>query len=448
MKMLIFNRMKKSSNILILAIILILLPAFYGYSDTLYDLCYDYHALKNGKIMFLRFKNPMLDPVLRTIEIYIFYPKNSKLSFVPRYGEKIYIKPVVSHDKTTLCYHSLIEGRDFLVTKNVEKGKNTRLSFDTGGYFLKLAISNDDDTVAAVIKRGKNKQAIYYISNSKGILKRLLNGRDFEIIHFLNDGSIFYIDNSDNKRVAGYIDYQRQNTIIDEDIDFATVTPNGDAVIYVKDGKLVFYRINNHEKITILSGFKPNTAYVAKYIIFSDDGSALAIVTKDAIRIVNIPSGDVFYYISIDTANSTYFMTDYSFYLSKNKKLFILMYKKPAQDLYKLIESDENIHILGGDPENKFLVYQKNNKKILYIFNKKTKKSIKRIFNFNIESISYNTDGKSFYIITTRPDIKTGIPVRELYFYDFEGELLYPISTVKNAKLKLYKRKFTSIRSR
>ena len=440
MKMLIFNRIKKSTNILLFAIILIILPAFYGYSALLYDLCSDYHALKNGKLMFLRFKNPMLDPVLRNIEIYIYNPKNSKLTFVPRYGEKIYIKPVVSHDKTTICYYSLIEGRDFLVTKDVEKSKNIRLSFDTSGYFLKLAIAYDDDTVAAVIKRGENKQAIYYISNSKGLLKRLLNGRNFENIHFLEDGSIFYTDENDNKRTAGYVNYQRQNIIIDENVSFATPAPNGDAVIYAKDGKLVLFRLSNREKITILDNFKPSTAEIKDSISFSDDGTAMAVVTKNAIRIVNIPSGDVFYYISINTTNSTYLMTNYSFYLSKDKKLFILMYKKPGQDLYKLIETDKNILILGGNPGDNFLVYQKKNKKVIYVYDRHNGTSLKREFNFNVNTISYNTKGKLFYIIATGINKTSGIPVRELYLYDFEKELLYPISTADKNDLEPYKR--------
>ena len=438
--MLLFIRMKKSISILIFILTLLFLPSIKGYSTYLYDLCYDYHPLKDGKIMFLRFKNSMLDPVLRTLEIYIFNPENSKLAFVPRYGEKIYLKPVVSHDQTTICYHSLIEGRDFLVTKNVEKGRNIRLSFDTGGYFLKLAIAYDDDTVAAVIKRGPNKQAIYYISNSKGLLKRLLNGKKFEKIDFLSEGSIFYIDNVDSKRISGYVDYQRQNTVIDKNIEFACPTPNGDSVVYVKNNRLILYRVSNHEKITILDNFIPSTAKIRDSIRFSDDGTAMAIITNDAIRIVNIPSGDVFYYISIDTQGSTFFMTNYSFYLSKDKKLFILMYKKPGQDMYKILESDENIRILGGNPSDKFLVYQKNNKKVIYIYDRLNKISLKRVFDFNIDSILYSANGKLFYIIAERVNKKDGVPIRELYLYDFEKELLYPVSTAKDNTLEPYKR--------
>lgn len=440
MKMLLSNRIRKSINILLFLSILLLFSPIQGQSSFLYDLCYDYYPLKNGKIMFLRYKNPMLDPVLKTLEIYIFNPKNSKLAFIPRYGEKIYLKPKVSHDKTTICYHSLIEGRDFLVTKNVEKGKNIRLSFDTGGYFLKLAVAYDDDTVAAVIKRGTNKQAIYYISNSKGLLKRLINGKNFEKIDFLANESIFYIDNINGKKIAGYVDYKRENTTIDDNINFAIPSPNGDTIIYVKNNNLILYRISNHEKITILDNFNSSTKIIKDSIKFSSDGTAMAVVTKNAIRIVNIPSGDVFYFISIDTNKSTYFMTNYSFYLSKDKKLFILMYKKPGQDLYKILETDENIRILGGNPKDNFLVYQKSNKKTIYIYNRLNGTNLKREFKFNIENILYDTNETIFYIITVRINNADGIPIKELYLYDFKNELLYPVSTADNCKLEFYKR--------
>ena len=166
----------------------------------------------------------------------------------------------------------------------------------------------------------------------------------------------------------------------------------------------------------------------------------MAIVIKDAIRIANIPSGDVFYLISIDAQGSTYLMTNYSFYLSKDKKLFILMHKKPGHVLYKILRSNENIRILGENHSDKFWVYQKNNTKAIYIYDRLNKISLKKDFDFNIDRILYSANGKLFYIIAERVNKKDGIPIRELYFYDFEKELLYPVSTVENNKLEPYKR--------
>ncbi|KKL64026.1 hypothetical protein LCGC14_2169200, partial [marine sediment metagenome] len=135
------------------------------HSSELYDLVYTTQPLDDGKLMFLRLRNPLRDPALRTFEIYVFTPDSGKISFLQKYNEMLYLPPAVSRDKSTIVYHSIIEGNDFLVTKNIQTGKSTRLRFDTGGYFVNLGLDYDNDTVAAIIKRGENKQAVYLISN-------------------------------------------------------------------------------------------------------------------------------------------------------------------------------------------------------------------------------------------------------------------------------------------
>ncbi len=441
MKMLIYRRFKKTIIIFIFSVLLLSIAPVFASEDFIYDLCYDYYSLSRGKILFIRYKNPLLDPVLKTFELYIFDPSKSSLKYVPRYGEKIYLKPVVSPDRTTICYHSLIEGRDFLVTKNVELGRNIRLSFDTGGYFLKLAIAYDDDTVAAVIKRGENKQAIYYISNSKGLLKRLLNGKSFAKIHFLKNGDIFYLDRQGKKQISGIVNYNRDNYIISRDTGWAKVAPDGNAIIYTEGKSLKFFRVSNRERITLIDDFKPVTKHIEESISFSKDGTALSIVTEDAIRIANIPSGDIFYYISMDLKDTNQFLTNYSFYIARGNTVFILMYKKPGQSLKKLFSENENVRLLGANPDDRYIIYQKKDKKTVIIYDKREGKSFERKFEFEIENVSFLTTRNSFYIIAISyiPGLK--YPVKELYLYDFIKSLLYPISIHKNTKLEPYRRR-------
>ena len=439
--MLISKSFKKTINIIAFLIIFTILYTGTAAGQYIYDLCYDYYPLSKGRILFLRYRNPLLDPVLKTFELYIFDPEKSTLTFIPRYGEKIYLKPVVSPDRTTICYHSLIEGRDYLVTKNIEFGRNIRLSFDTGGYFLKLAVAFNDDTVAAAIKRGENKQAIYYISNSKGLLKRLLNGKDFLKLDFLKDGSILYIDRQNGKNILGIVNYSRENYVISEDISFASRTPEGDAVVYMENNHLKFFRVNNREKITLVDSFMPSTNDVKNSISFSSDGTALSIVSEDAIRIINIPSGDVFYYISMKLKGANHFLTNYSFYIAKDKTVFYLLYKKPGQSLLKLFDGDEKVKLLGTNPDDRYIVYKQEDPKSVYIYDKKTGKIDRRSFNFKIEGVSFLTTKNSFYIVALNRVKGIDYPVRELYLYDFKGALLYPISVSERAKLSLYKRR-------
>ena len=164
-------------GVFFIIIIISLLPTFVTnlFCAEVYDLCYKTHLLREGKILVVRYRNPLLDPVLKTYETHLFDPRSGKITYLQKYQEHLYILPVISRDRSTLCYHSLIEGSDYLVTGNLEEGKSTRLRFDTGGYFVSLGLDYDNDTVIAVIKRGENKQALYLISNWASTIKRILN---------------------------------------------------------------------------------------------------------------------------------------------------------------------------------------------------------------------------------------------------------------------------------
>ena len=175
------------------------------FSSDIYDLCYSTEPLGYGRLLFLRYRNPLLDPVLRSYELYLFDPVSGKLSSLQKYNEKLYILPVVSRDRTTLSYHSLIEGSDFLTTKNMELGKSIMLRFDTGGYFVSIGIDYDNDRVAAAVKRGENRQGIYLISNRASTINRIYNGMDFEEVGFLYNGNVYFVDNVEGEKILGIV---------------------------------------------------------------------------------------------------------------------------------------------------------------------------------------------------------------------------------------------------
>ncbi|MCK5570471.1 MAG: hypothetical protein KAJ15_12185, partial [Spirochaetes bacterium] len=267
------------------------------FASELYDLCYRADPLNNGKILFLRHRNPMLDPVIRTYEIHLFDPLTGNLSYLQRYQELIYIPPVISRDRTSMVYHSIIEGTDFLVTKNIETGKSTRLRFDTGGYFVTLGLDYDNDTVAAGIKRGENKQAVYLISNRASTMRRILNGTNFIELGFLDNRNIYYVEMIDGGKVLSFTNERRKIGIeIAEGVDYVQKAPNGDAILYSKDKDLYLYRVNGKESINLSNNFNREK----NPPIFSSDGSTLALVENDVIHIVNVSSGDILYYLSMN----------------------------------------------------------------------------------------------------------------------------------------------------
>ncbi|MFW6138738.1 MAG: hypothetical protein ACOC7U_06170, partial [Spirochaetota bacterium] len=226
----IFNRLR--NNLVVIFIVVFLCFPAGVYAANMYDLCYRVHKLNAGKILFLRYRYPLEEAIFRSYEIYVFDPVTSNLSFPQEYREKIYIPPVISRDRTTISYHCLVEGSDYLVTANLELGKRICLGFDTGGYFTNISLDYDNDTAAAVIKRGPGKQAIYLISNRKGTMNRVLNGVNFEKVGFLDNGSIFYIEKKEGTTLLGITRRTgKNNWVVAEDVDYIKKAPNGDAII-------------------------------------------------------------------------------------------------------------------------------------------------------------------------------------------------------------------------
>ena len=114
------------------------------------------------------------------------------------------------------------------------------------------------DTVAAVIKRGENKQAVYLISNRASTIQRILNGTSFTDINFLDDKNIIYVDTKDGiKEMAFTNERMNSSTIIDSGIDFVQKAPNGDAVIYSKGNDLYLYRANSRISMVLMGNFNP-----------------------------------------------------------------------------------------------------------------------------------------------------------------------------------------------
>jgi len=419
---------------IIASVIIFVTPLF---SDEFYDLCYRTYPLKYGKILFLRYKYPTLDPVLKTYEIHLFDPLTGLLSFLQKYNEKIYITPSISRDKTTICYHSLIEGNDYLVTRNIELGKSTRLRFDTGGYFLLVDIDYDNDTVAAVIKRGEEKQGLYLISNRQSSIKRVFNGESFLDIGFFYNGNVYYIDEKKGEKLLGFISKESmRNTVITGSVEYVKKSPNGDALLYSKRDTLFLFRVYNNESIKISSNFNPE----GPLPIFTQDGSTCAVFQKNTIYIVNFPSGDILYYLSIPTDNTKSFITDFTFYISRQNKIYYLKYKKPGQELAELFQSSKEINLLSVSPDDRYIVYLEDNPKTLFIRDITSKKTYSREFTFDIENVIYPIKGESLYLIVRSRDKEKKAFIQELYMYNFEKESMFTISTASNTEIGPYLR--------
>jgi len=437
MKMVIYKIIKKILIFLPIIIFTSFLSIPNLFSDQLYDLCYHTKLLNNGKTIFLRYRNPLLDPVLKTYEIHVYNPGTAELSILQKYNEKIYIFPIVSRDKTTICYHSLIEGNDYLVTKNIEIWKSTRLRFDTGGYFVCMDIDYDNDTVASVIKRGENKQAIYVISNRNAFIKRILNGKEFSEIGFLNDGNIYYKDKKDGLDVLGKVYVKsKRNYIIAEGVKFTQKTPGGDAIIYSVEKDLYLYKVHKNESVKIINNFNLNKTI----ILFSDDGSTCTVIGERSIRILNIPSGDVMYLLSLNTDDTKFFLSNFNLYLVKANKVFELKHKRPGESLKELLCDEKPINIVGISPQERYIAYTRENKKEIFIFNKRDRKTFSKKFQFNIEKILFPKSINAFYIISVNRNPKDNIPVKELFYYNFDKDSLFAISTMSNTNIKLYLR--------
>jgi len=428
----------KKALIPFISIISLLFPFVTNlFSSELYDLCYQTELLRNGKILFTRYRNPLLDPVLRTYEIHSFDPHTGKISFLQKYQEKIYIPPVISRDKSIISYHSLIEGTDYLVTRNIEIGKSTRLRFDTGGYFVALGLDYDNDTVVSVIKRGENKQALYLISNRASTIKRILSGVKFIEAGFFYNGNPYFVEIIDNLKILGIVRGKTKGrSVIAEGVNYIQKAPNGDGIIYSQENDLYLYRVYGNESIILSRGFDSQK----NLPLFSYDGSTLAVIEKNTIYIVNIPSGDIMYYLSMDTEDAAFFLTDFTFYIIKENKVFYLEHKKPGQSLQELYKSKNWIGLLSVSQNDRYLIYQNDNKNEIIIFDRKQKKHYRKEFSFTIQEIIPPELENTCYIIARSYEPEKKLPVKELYLYNFKKERLFAISTVSNTDIRLYLR--------
>ncbi|HUT64622.1 MAG TPA: WD40 repeat domain-containing protein [Spirochaetota bacterium] len=423
---------------LIIAAILFLLPQAAIFSADIYDLCYRAEPLSYGRLLFLRYKNPLLDPVLRSYELFLFDPVAGTLSSLQKYSEKLYILPAVSRDGTTVSYHSLIEGSDFLTTKNIEIGKSIRLRFDTGGYFVSIGIDYDNDRVAASVKRGENRQGIYLISSRASTISRIYNGKDFEEVGFLYNGNVYYIDNVEGERVLGivYTGTQEHYTAA-HGVGYVQKAPNGNAIIYSKGKQLYLFRAQGRESIRISENFDRRRTLP----VFSPDGSTFAVFEERTVYIVNIPSGDIFYYLSIDTEGTRSLLTNYTYYAAKDNKLFALKHKQPGQSLTEILEDKSGFELLAVSPNDRYIVYRNRNQKEITVYDTKQKKYYRKLFGFSVEKVLYTMPDENIYIIARTTDPAVGAPIRELYLYNFLKESISPISTAANVDVKPYLRR-------
>jgi len=427
--------MKKILFSFILIIFLLLGFVTNLFPGQFYDLAYRTEILKNGKILFVRYRNPLLDAVLKTYEIYMFDPKIGKISFLQHPQEKLYILPVLSRDRTTMSYHSLIEGNDYLVTANLETGRSIRLRFDTGGYFVELGLDYDNDTVAASIKRGENRQALYLISNSRGTIRRILDGKIYVETGFLDNGNVYFVEQVEEGRNLGFVNVQtRDKFITAEDVEFVQKTANGDSILYSRQKDLYLYRPYGNESLLLSRKFSAER----KLPLISSDGSTCAVIGEGIIYLVNIPSGDVLYYISIDTRGLSFYLTDFTFYIVKENKILYIEHKKPGGSLQELYEAQYPIHLLGVSRNDRQLIYQHEDRDEVIVHDRRENKTYKKKFDFTIEQIVTPYTEDSFYIITRTIAAGIGHPVRELYFYHFKAEKLFTVSTAKDTDLKLY----------
>ncbi|MBN2325028.1 MAG: WD40 repeat domain-containing protein [Spirochaetes bacterium] len=386
----------------------------------------------------MRYRNPLLDPVLRSYEIMLFDPVTGTLSSLHKYDEKLYILPAVSRDKTTVCYHSLIEGSDFLTTKNIEIGKSIKLRFDTGGYFVTIGVDYDNDRVAAAVKRGENRQAIYLISSRASTIRRIHNGCKFSELGFLFNGSVYYVDTVEGDRILGLVypgDGGNERYTAAHGVDYVMKAPNGNAIIYSKGSTLYLLRAQGRQSITLSENF--DTARTLP--IFSPDGSTLAVFEDKIVYIINIPSGDVFYYLAMDTAGTKSELTNYQFYIAKETKLFSLQHKKPGQSLGEIHSDERGIDLLSVSPNDRFVVYRNRDKKEIIVYDGREHDYYRNRFDFDVEQVLYTMPDESFYIIGRLGGQKA--PVRELYLYNFQKESISPISTAQNVDIRPYLRK-------
>jgi WD40 repeat protein len=443
--------MKQMKNVkkylygLITIIALLLMSVIPLFGEQLYDLVYFGEPMKNGEFLFVRYRNPLLEPILRTYEMYVFNPGTGKITYLQQYGEKSYLLPVVSPDRSSVTYHSLIEGNDFLVTRNIISGRSTRLRFDTSGYFLFNSLHYDNETVASVLRRGIDKQAIYVIYNDLGTIQRLYSGHRFREVGFLYNGSVYYVDHVGTRLSLGVVRSDgKGRTVVAENVEYVQKVPSGEAIFYSIGSDLFLYRVFNNESIKVSDSFSSE-----RLPIIADDGSVCAVYDGDTLLLVNIPSGDVLYYLSYSGSGEGDMISRYTFYtVQEEGKVFAIQYKKPGQQLREVFSDEGPIQLLGVSPDDRYILYRFDDKKNLRIYDRDSDEIFGKTFDFSIEELivspfmEFEQAMRSIYLITTAPsdDSPDSTLVRELYMYNFSGRSLTAISTAGETELQPYLR--------
>ena len=90
--------MRFTASALIMSIVLFLLPVTVLFPAELYDLGSRWIAMKDGRLLFVRHRNPTLDPMLKTYEIHLFDPETGVITFLQKPGEKLPLLPAHTKD--------------------------------------------------------------------------------------------------------------------------------------------------------------------------------------------------------------------------------------------------------------------------------------------------------------------------------------------------------------
>ena len=441
--------MRFTVTALLIIIVLFLLPVTALFAAELYDLGCWWTAMKEGRLLFARHRNPTLDPVLKTYELYLFDPATGVITFLQKPGEKLPLLPAVSPDGTALAYYAIVEGNDYLVTRYLDEGRSIRLRFDTGGYIEAVALDYDRDRVLTANKRGEDRQALYLISNRQGTIRRILNGTRFQDIHFLANGGVQYTDLKDGRLVLGVVHpWNLKQTVLSGMTRLALASPRGDAVLFREFDRLSLYRVNSGETIRI-------SDQVSADPLVSPEGTTCAVFEPDALLLVNLPTGDVMYYLALAADTRSSLLNDFSFYTVRGRSIHRIMHRNPGQQLAELYRGEGALRLLAVSGDDRFVYFQEGTGEggvgtnSVTVLDRTTGESVVKRFPFAVEEVlplRVRASDGSFYIRALGEVPGDRVPVRELYYYSMPMGALIGVSTARDADLDLYRRKQGSSR--
>ncbi|MFW6180313.1 MAG: TolB family protein [Spirochaetota bacterium] len=439
--------MRFTITALLIIIVLILLPVTALFGAELYDLGSWWTAMNQGRLLFARLRNPTMDPVLKTYEIYLFDPATGVITFLQKPGEKLPLLPAAAPDGTALTYYAIIEGNDYLVTRNLDEGRSTRLRFDTGGYIEAVALDFDRDRLLTVNKRGENRQALYLISNRRGTIRRILNGARFQEIGFLANGGVQYTDLRDGRRVLGVVRPRGlEQTVLSGMVHHSRASPRGDAVLFREFDRVSMYRVNTGETVRL-------SDQVSADPMISPEGTTCAVFEPDALLLVNLPTGDVMYYLAAPSDPRNSLLNDFSFYTVREKSIHRIMHRDPGQQLTELYRGKGALRLLAVSRDDRFVYFQEGSGEDgeggppgnrVTVFDRTAGKTVVKSFPFTVEELlapRVRVSDGSFYIRALAEVPGERVPARELYYYHLPIGALIGVSTARDAELRLYYRK-------